>query len=64
MTNAIERDVHVVRYFSSYISVAKGKVIHVSDPTLTSCPLASRLYKGFKDIDGADKEAVKREITK
>lgn len=36
--------------------------MHVSDPTLMFCPLASHLYKGFKDITGADKEALKLEI--
>lgn len=62
MINTIERDVHVLRYFSSFVSVSKGRVIHVSDPTLRFCPLASHLYKGFKDIAGADKEALKLEI--
>lgn len=62
MMNTIERDVHVLRYFSSFISVSEGRVIHVSDPTLMFCPLASHLYKGFKDTDGADKEALKLEI--
>ncbi len=62
MTNAIERDIHVLRYFSSFISVSDGKVINVTEPTLTFCPLASHLYNGFKNIDGANKEAIKREI--
>ncbi|MDD5196726.1 MAG: DUF2099 family protein [Candidatus Omnitrophica bacterium] len=64
MADTIERDMHVLRYFSSVISVSEGKVINVTDPALTFCPLASHFYKGFKNIDGADKEAVKREIKK
>ncbi|MDD5079738.1 MAG: DUF2099 family protein [Candidatus Omnitrophica bacterium] len=62
MINTIERDVHVLRYFSSFVSVSEGRVIHVSDPTLRFCPLSSHLYKSFKDADGADKEALKLEI--
>ncbi len=64
MINTIERDIHVLRYFSSFISVSQGKVIHVSDPAIRACPLASHLYKGFKGIDSSDKEALKLQIKK
>jgi putative methanogenesis marker protein 8 len=59
-----ERDIHVLRYFSSFVSVSRGRVINVTDPTLAFCPLASHLYKGFKDVVGSDREAVKRQIKK
>ncbi len=62
MVNEAGRDIHVLRYFSSFISVSAGKVINVTDPKITSCPLASHLYKGFKGIDGADKKIVRQEI--
>lgn len=57
-------DIHVLKYFSSFISVSGGRVINITDPALSYCPLASHLYKGFRDIDKADKEAVKREIVR
>ncbi len=57
-----DRDIHILRYFSSFISISDGKVINVTTPILSHCPLASYLYKGFKTVDGADKEAVIREI--
>jgi len=64
MMNTSERDIHILRYFSSFISVSDGKVINVTEPSLAFCPLASHLYKGFKNIECVDKEAVKREIKK
>lgn len=62
MMNANQRDIHILRYFSSFISVADKQVINVTDPILTYCPLAGHLYKGLKNIDGADKNALKLEI--
>lgn len=62
--DSANRDIHVLRYFSSFISVSNGKVINVTDPALSYCPLAGHLYKGLRSIDGADKEAVKAEIKK
>jgi putative methanogenesis marker protein 8 len=59
-----DRDIHVLRYFSSFISVSEGSVINVTDPMLAFCPLASYLYKGFKGSIHFDKEAIKREIKK
>ncbi len=55
---------HVLRYFSSFISVSHGKVIHVSEPSLAFCPLASHLYDRFKKTGGADKKAVMAAIKK
>lgn len=62
MPVTVDRDIHVLRYFSSFISVSNGRVINVTDPSLTYCPLASHLYKGFRNIDRFDKEAIKNEI--
>ncbi|MDD4941155.1 MAG: DUF2099 family protein [Candidatus Omnitrophica bacterium] len=64
MHKPASRDVHVLRYFSSFIGVSDGKVIYVSDPLIKACPLASHLYKGLKAVDSADKEALKRQIKK
>jgi len=57
-----KRDIHIVKYFSSFVSVSEGKVINITDPTLTFCPLASHLYKGFRGKRGSDKEAIKAAI--
>ncbi len=59
-----DRDIHILRYFSSFISVSGGRVINVTDPMLAFCPLASHLYKGFNDCVRFDKEAIKCEIKK
>lgn len=48
----------MLRYFSSYVSVSNGKVINVTDPTLTYCPLARCLHKDFRAVKGGDKESV------
>ncbi|MDD5567593.1 MAG: DUF2099 family protein [Candidatus Omnitrophica bacterium] len=64
MLNTKQRDIHILRYFSSFISVSEGKIINITDPKLTFCPLASHLYKGFTTADKMDKEALKREIKK
>jgi len=56
------RDIHVLKYFSSFVSVSHGKVINITDPTLTFCPLAKHLYKDFSNMRGNDKEAIKSAI--
>ncbi|MDD4995761.1 MAG: DUF2099 family protein [Patescibacteria group bacterium] len=57
-----KRDIHVLRYFSSFVSISNGKVINITEPTLTFCPLARYLYKDFRSINGQDKVAVKQAI--
>jgi putative methanogenesis marker protein 8 len=59
MTHNLERDIHILRYFSSFISVSNGKVINVTEPSLAFCPLASHLYKDFKKNESPDKEKIK-----
>jgi len=58
------KDLHVIKYFSSYITVSGGKVTDVTDPTLTYCPLAKHLYKDPAFATGDDKEVVKKAIKK
>ncbi|OGC11562.1 hypothetical protein A3K48_03530 [candidate division WOR-1 bacterium RIFOXYA12_FULL_52_29] len=62
MLGIAERDFHIIKYFSSQVMISGGKVIEVSEPTMSFCPLASRLYKGFSRTAGSDKEALKRAI--
>ena len=64
MVDPDNRDIHVLKYFSSFVSVLDGKVIHITDPTMSYCPLASHLYEGFKAVDRTNKEAIKQEIRK
>ncbi|MDD5005369.1 MAG: DUF2099 family protein [Candidatus Omnitrophica bacterium] len=56
------RDIHVLKYFSSFVSVSCGKVINITEPTLTFCPLAKHLYKDFSGVRGNDKKAIKNAI--
>ena len=58
------RDIHVLKYFSSFVSVSRGKIINITEPTLTYCPLAEHLYKDFSAISGNNKEVIKNAIKK
>jgi len=40
------RDLHITRFFSSFVAVSDGKVIGVTEPFLKYCPLAESLYEG------------------
>ncbi|MDD4980110.1 MAG: DUF2099 family protein [Candidatus Omnitrophica bacterium] len=59
-----KRDIHVLKYFSSFVSVSYGKVINITEPTLTFCPLAKHLYRDFSGISGNNKKALKNAIKK
>ncbi|MDD5156222.1 MAG: DUF2099 family protein, partial [Candidatus Omnitrophica bacterium] len=56
------RDIHVLKYFSSFVSVSNGKVINITEPALMFCPLAKHLYKDFSGIRNNDKKAIKSAI--
>ncbi len=58
------KDIHVLKYFSSFVSVSNGQVINITEPTLVFCPLAEHLYKDFSGMQGNDKEAIKNAIKK
>lgn len=58
------KDLHVIKYFSSYITVSGGEVTDITDPALFRCPLAEHLYKDFAVIGSGDKETVKQAIKK
>lgn len=62
MSAEVVRDIHVLRYFSSFVSVSHGRVIHVTDPVLSYCPLAAYLYKGLKKTKDISLPALKEEI--
>lgn len=62
MDSINKRDIHVLKYFSSFVSVSYGQVINITEPTLRFCPLAKHLCKDFSNIQGKDKEAIKSAI--
>lgn len=56
-----KRDIHILKYFSSFVSVSDGRVIFVSDPKINYCPLANHFYKELRYAN-ADKEKLKKGI--
>jgi len=58
------KDIHLVRYFSSLITISNGKVIKITKPTISNCSLAGFLYKGLKRSGGLSPEYLKDEIKK
>jgi putative methanogenesis marker protein 8 len=62
MAKKVSNDIHILRYFSSSVTVVNGKVTKVTSPTISRCPLAGHLYKGFRNVKGRDKDTLKREI--
>jgi putative methanogenesis marker protein 8 len=63
MDSIDRRDIHVLKYFSSFVSVSEGRVIYVSDPKIHYCPLASHFYKDLRNAK-PDKEELKQAIRK
>ncbi|MDD5422332.1 MAG: DUF2099 family protein [Candidatus Omnitrophota bacterium] len=58
------KDIHIVRYFSSLIIISNGRVIKVTKPTISHCPLAGFLYKGLKRSGDLPLPRLKDEIKK
>lgn len=56
-----ENDLHIMRFYSSYVSISRGKVVNVSEPVMRYCPLAEHFYPGIKRTD---KNALREEIKK
>jgi len=58
------KDIHLVRYFSSLVTISNGKVIKITKPTITHCSLAGFLYKGLKRSGDLPLSRLKDEIRK
>jgi len=65
------KDLHITRFFSSFVAVSEGKVIGVTEPFLEYCPLACALYKRIKsagkscsELKKAIKKAIEEKISK
>jgi putative methanogenesis marker protein 8 len=58
------KDLHIIRFYSSYVVISNGRVIKVTNPCMTYCPLAGFLYKNI-NLSGNPsliKEVIKRAI--
>ncbi|MBC8389654.1 MAG: DUF2099 family protein [Actinobacteria bacterium] len=62
--SAYYRDLHIIRFYSSYVVISNGRVIEVTNPFMTYCPLAGFLYKNINLSDNPSliKKAIKRAI--
>lgn len=58
------KDIHIIRYFSSLVTISGGRVIKVTAPTIAHCPLAGFLYKGLKRSGTLPLSRLKDEIGK
>lgn len=58
----MKRDIHILRYFTSLVSISNGKVIDVTKPVLRYCPLATHLYKEFDGSRNNDQWPVRQAI--
>lgn len=58
------KDIHIVRYFSSSITISNGKVVKVTKPVISHCPLAGFLYKGIKGSGDLPAGRIEDEIKK
>jgi len=58
------RDIHIVRYFSSLVTISNGTVIKITKPTITHCPLAGFLYKGLKKSESFSTSRLRSELKK
>lgn len=59
-----ERDLHVLKYFSSVIAVSEGKVIHLTVPSLRYCPLAYHFYPELKETNPDNPESWRMAVRK
>jgi putative methanogenesis marker protein 8 len=55
-------DLHIIRLFSSFVAISNKKIIKITDPTMTYCPLARQLYKHIPVPDPPDKVTIKKLI--
>jgi len=58
------KDIHIVRCFSSLVTISNGKLIEVTEPVITGCRMASFLYEGLKDATAHPADHLTEEIRK
>ena len=57
-------DLHIVRFFSSFVTVKNGKAVKATEPYLKYCPLASFLYRHLKLAENYNQKITKEMIIK
>ena len=61
-------DLHITRNFSSFVAVSQGKIVAMTAPIMTHCPLFSMLYRtpgeGAEQIKTSIRNAVESKIKK
>jgi putative methanogenesis marker protein 8 len=64
MKRGVKKDLHILRYCSSLVSVSFGKVVYVSMPRIDFCPMARRFYKDIikKDINKKQQQKAIKKI--
>lgn len=58
------KDLHLIRYFSSLVTLSNGKVIKMTNPGSFSCPLAGMFYRGLKNSTKRSSRQIKDEVRK
>ena len=56
------KDLHIIRFYSSFVVISNGKTINLTTPHMTYCPLAGSLYKKIEQTK--DPGLLKQAITK
>jgi putative methanogenesis marker protein 8 len=60
------KDLHITRNFSSFVAISNGKIVAMTDPVMTHCPLFSMLYRptggGQEEIKASIQKAVESKI--
>jgi len=59
-------DYHVLRFYSAFVAVSKGKVVNIKGSFLEFCPLVKMLYGNInfsKDIENVVKDLIEKKIS-
>lgn len=65
-----KKDLHIVRFFSSFAAISQGKVIAITEPQMKYCPLVESLYREVgsfgnnKNIKNLIVQAIEEKIHK
>jgi len=57
-------DLHVLRFYSSFVTVSRGKVLKATRPYLEYCPLAASFYSEIRRQAGRGMEETREAIKK
>ena len=64
------KDLHIIRFYSSYVAISEGKVISITEPYMSYCPLVESLYRNIgrfnhhQDVKDTIMKAVEEKIHK